>query len=202
MNGLEVLERQFRLDRRNVREGVDPSIDVNDVFVLEAADDVGHRVRLADVAKKRVPFAFSLRRAADEAGDIDEVDGGRHHFGGGKVVDEGIEALVGDGYDTDVRFDGAECVVGRFRLLARERVKKRGLSDVREPDDAYRNAHPSLHVRRAWPRRRFGRALAAPSGWASGSFVSSRWGGSDFGCWSDTSPSRFGHTARAIVRGS
>ena len=56
---------------------VDLAGDVDDVVVLEAAHHVGDRVDLADVGEELVAEALALRRAGDEAGDVDELDRGR-----------------------------------------------------------------------------------------------------------------------------
>src|SRR5690606_26869184 len=71
LDRLEVLEAELGLDGRDVSDGVDAVLDVDDVLVLEAADDVRDRVDLADVGQELIAEALALRGATDEAGDVD-----------------------------------------------------------------------------------------------------------------------------------
>ena len=56
------------------RDRIDLAGDVHDVGVLEAAHDMRDRVGLADVREELVAEALALRRARDEARDVDELD--------------------------------------------------------------------------------------------------------------------------------
>ena len=79
LDGREVGERQLGVDRLDVRDRVHVARDVDDVVVDEAAHDVRDRVGLADVGEELVAEALALRRARDQAGDVDELDHRRHH---------------------------------------------------------------------------------------------------------------------------
>ena len=70
----EVGERQLDLDGLDVAARVDRAFDVDDVFVLEAADDLHDGVGLADVGEELVAEALALRRAAHESGDVHELE--------------------------------------------------------------------------------------------------------------------------------
>ena len=74
LEAVEVGQHQLGLDRLGVGDRVDPALDVGDVAALEAAQDVDDRVDLADVGEELVAEAFALGRAADQAGDVDELD--------------------------------------------------------------------------------------------------------------------------------
>ena len=76
----EVGERELGVDRLDVGDGIDLARDVHDVVVVEAAHDVRDRVGLADVGEELVAEPFALRRAGDESGDVDELDGRRQHL--------------------------------------------------------------------------------------------------------------------------
>ena len=54
--------------------GIDPALDVGDVAVLEAAQHVDDRIDLADVGEELVAEPFALGGAADQPGDVDELD--------------------------------------------------------------------------------------------------------------------------------
>ncbi len=54
-----------------------------------------------------------------------------------EIFERTAEAVVGDHDDTDVRIDGAEGIVRRFRLAgAGDGVEEGGFSDVREAYDS------------------------------------------------------------------
>ena len=67
---------QLGVDRLEVVLRVHAALDVHDVVVGEAADDLRDRVGLADVREELVAEALALARAADDAGDVDERHGG------------------------------------------------------------------------------------------------------------------------------
>ncbi len=106
-------------------KGVDAAGDVNDLGVVEAADDVADGVGGADVAEELVAEAFAFAGAFDEAGDVDKLHGGGDE---GLGLDEGGdfgETLIGHGNDAGVGVDGAEGVVGGLRLGRGEGVEDR-----------------------------------------------------------------------------
>jgi len=134
--GFEVGEEELGVDDVDVMERVDAAGDVDDLGVVEAADNVTDGVGGADVAEELIAKAFAFAGAFDEAGDVDEL-----HRGG----DEGFwldefgyfgEAGVGNGDDAGVGVDGAEGVVGGLCLGRGEGVEDRGFSDVGEANDS------------------------------------------------------------------
>ena len=62
---VEVGEQQLGLDHLDVALRIDAALDVHDVRIVEAADDVQDRVGLADVGEELVaePLALATRRA-------------------------------------------------------------------------------------------------------------------------------------------
>ena len=73
---------------------------------------------------------FALRRAADEARDVDELDGRRDGLRG---VDERVERRepgVRNRHHAGVRLDGAERIVLRADPRRREGVEERALAAV------------------------------------------------------------------------
>ena len=78
VEGLQVGEDQLGVDRRDVVGRLDLAVDVRDVRVVERPHDLADRVRLADVGEELVAEALPLTRPADDAGNVDERDRGRH----------------------------------------------------------------------------------------------------------------------------
>ena len=135
VHGLEVLQAELGLDRRDVADGVDAVLDVDDVRILETADDVGDGVDLADVGEELVAEAFTLAGAADEACDVDEANRRGQRALGVDDLGQGVDARIGNGDDAHVRLDRAEGVVGRLGVTA-QRVEEGALTDVRKAHDA------------------------------------------------------------------
>ena len=116
LDGLEVFELQLVVDNLLVADGVDAAVDVGDVVVVEAAQDVQDGVGLAYVGKELVAQALALAGAFDQAGDVDNLYRGGHYRTRLAHLDQLGEALVGNGDDAHVGLDGAEGEVCRLRL--------------------------------------------------------------------------------------
>ncbi len=142
LEAVEVGEHQLGLDRLGVGDRIDAALDVGHVAALETAQDVDDGVHLADVGEELVAEAFALGRAADEAGDVDELDLRLDRLRALGDARNLLEALVRDRDAADVRLDRAEGIVGglRRRRLG-QRIEKRGFTDIRQSDDAATKAH-------------------------------------------------------------
>jgi hypothetical protein len=129
--------------------------DVDHVRVVEAADDVGDRRDLADVAEELVAEALAAVGAGDEAGDVDELDGGgddrRDAVALGVEAGQGVEARVRNRDDADVAIDRGEGVVGGLDAGPRDGVEQGALPDVGKTDDA--DSEHGLLLRVVRPRR-------------------------------------------------
>jgi len=84
------------------------------ILVVETAHHVDDGIHVADVAQELVAESFSRTGAFDQAGNVDEFNGGgldllRLDDGG-----EPIHAGIGHLDDSHIGIDGAEGVVGRF----------------------------------------------------------------------------------------
>ena len=130
---LDDLRIPDRIDRRGL---VAALLDVDDVVVLEAPDDVQDRVALADVREELVAEALALRRTLHEARDVRELHGRADHLRALRHLREHVKPLVDDLHDRTVRLDRAERIVLRRRLLLlRERIEQGRLADVRQTYD-------------------------------------------------------------------
>ena len=74
LQALEIGQQQLGLDQLGIAERVDPALDMGDVRVLEAAQHVQDRVDLADGAQELVAQPLALGGAADEAGDVLDLE--------------------------------------------------------------------------------------------------------------------------------
>ena len=87
---------------------------MGDVAVFEATYDLCDSVYLTDVREEFVAETFALCGTFYKACDIDEA----YRCGNGAFrfihFFEFLKTMVGNVYDADIRFDGAERIVGRF----------------------------------------------------------------------------------------
>ena len=127
---LQICQHQLGIDRFDIAERIDAALDVYDVFVLVAADDVQDRIDIAQVAEELISQPFALRRPADQPGDIDQLKNGRDDFLGLDVLIDGREPRIGNRDSADVRLDRAERIVLAGNPRCGERIKERTFSDV------------------------------------------------------------------------
>ena len=66
---------ELGVDDLDVADGIDRTEFVNDVVVLEAADDLNDGIDIADVAEELVAESCTFAGPFDETRDIDKLDG-------------------------------------------------------------------------------------------------------------------------------
>jgi len=81
---------------------------VNDLGIVEAADDMRDGVSGANVPEELVAETLALRRAFDQAGNVDELHGGGHQAFGMDELGDLREPLIRYGDDAGVGVDGAK----------------------------------------------------------------------------------------------
>ena len=109
-----------------------------------AADDVADRVGLADRGQEAVAEPLALGRAANQAGDVVELDRLVEHLRGADGRRDPVEPVVGYGDDRDVGLDRRERVVAGFGAATGQRVEEGRLARVRHTDDA--DLHPPASI--------------------------------------------------------
>ena len=115
---------------------------MSDVAALEAAQHVDDRIDLTDVGEELVAEAFALASAADQPGDVDELDLGLDLLRGLGDLADLVEPRVRHGDAADVRLDRAERIIRRLRSGGfGQSIEKRRFADVRQADDAAAEAH-------------------------------------------------------------
>ena len=125
LNDGKVRERQLRIDDFNIGSRIHFAGHMNNVVVLEAADDMGNGVALTDVGEELIAKAFALARAGNQTGDVDEFDSGRNDFLGMVDFGERLQARVRNLDDAHIGINCAEGVIlsgdARFRQSIEER---------------------------------------------------------------------------------
>jgi hypothetical protein len=106
------------------------------VVVLECADDVHDRVRLANGGEELVAQAFALRCALHQTRDVDELHRGRHHA---LRLDDAFEHRKARVRDIDSAHVGVfrrEWIVRGQHVGRRQCIEQRRFADVRQADDS------------------------------------------------------------------
>jgi hypothetical protein len=123
LDRLEVREREFRVDRLDVVDRVDPARDMRHVVIFETAHDVCDRIGFADVREELVAEPLALRRARHQPRDVDELHGCRNHLRRFHDAGQYVESRIRHRHDADVRVDGAEGIVLRRDLGRGQRIE-------------------------------------------------------------------------------
>ena len=129
-DGFEVLDLQLGIDDLLVAHGVNGTVHVGHVIVVEAAEHMDDGISLADVGKELVAQSFTLAGTFYEAGDIHNLHGGGDDTSRVYQLGQLGESLVGYGDNTHVGFDCTEGEVCRLRLGVRQTVEKGRLTHV------------------------------------------------------------------------
>ncbi len=112
LDGLEVFELELVVDYLHVAHRVYRGVDVRDVVVVETAQHVKDGVRLTDICEELVAKPLPFRGSLYEAGDVYDLDRGRHNRAGFAHLHKFVETAVRHGYHAHVGLYGAERKVG------------------------------------------------------------------------------------------
>ena len=104
-------------------------------------------VAVAYVGEELVAETFAFGSATDEACDVNNLDGGRHHACWTLYLDEFGKAFVGDGDDADVGLYGAEGEIGGLGFSVAQAVEECRLAHVGESYYTTLEAHFQLRVK-------------------------------------------------------
>eukprot|EP00050_Salpingoeca_kvevrii_P006140 m.287666 g.287666 ORF g.287666 m.287666 type:complete len:428 (+) comp11824_c0_seq1:272-1555(+) len=144
---LQILLAELLLDRVEVADGVNAVVNVDDGVVIKSTDYVVDAVHSANVRKKGIAQTGALRGALDEAGNVGNVEPGRHP-GRSPDTDKIVKALVWNSTASLVGVDGAEGKVGCLgNARAAQQVEEAALAHVGQPHNAH--AQRVLHAPKA-----------------------------------------------------
>ena len=137
----QVGEHQLEFDRVDVAARIDRTLDMGDVRRFEAANDVEDGVDRADVAEELISESLTLGGAFHQAGDVEDLYGGRDDLLRWNDRFDPREPLVGHRHDAHVRLDRCKWVVGGFCTGCGQSVEEGGLADVGQAHDASLDGH-------------------------------------------------------------
>src|SRR3989344_1395382 len=132
-----ITEQKLEINHLDIFIGLNILIDMQYVRVVKESHYLQNCIRLADVREELVPEPLPFCGTLHEPCDIDKLNRRGNYFLALRQSGERFQSRVGHTHDTDRRVDGAKGIIltGHGRLG--ERIKKRGLPDVRQAYDPY-----------------------------------------------------------------
>ena len=135
LNGAQVSEDKLRLDNVHVLVRIDAALNMNDVGVLEVANNLADSIGVADVCQELVAQALALICALDQASDVHKLNGSWHDTARIDNLGQLLEPCVGHVNDAHVRVDGGKRIVCSQATLAGQRGEQRGFTNVWQAND-------------------------------------------------------------------
>jgi hypothetical protein len=111
IHDLEIGQRQFRVDRDEVIDGVQRIRCARHIARLEDSHHMDKRIRFPHVVKEAVSQSLAARRSFDQPRDVHELDNRSHLVARRKHLVESVQASVGDLDYSDIGVDRAERVL-------------------------------------------------------------------------------------------
>lgn len=121
LDELDILDAQLLADDGQITDGVDITLDVNDLRIIETTDDLEDGIDGANVRQKGVTETGTGGGTAGQTGDIIDGQVGRHLRLGLVVFAQPVEPVIGD---DDTGFFGVDGGIGEVGG-----VTQRGLGD-------------------------------------------------------------------------
>lgn len=133
LDKLNILDPQLLVDDNQIPNGVDVTLDVNNLSIIEAPNDLEDGIDGTDVRQERVTQTGTSRGTTGQTGDIIHSQVGGNHGLGLVVGAEPVEALIRDDDTSFFRVDGGKGEVGGVtqRRLG-DGLEECGLADVGE----------------------------------------------------------------------
>eukprot|EP00906_Rhabdomonas_costata_P001862 RCo002967 len=135
---LLVLLHQLRVDNLQVPDGVNLTLHVGDVGVVEHPNHVVDPIHGLDVRQEGIAQALPLSGPLHQPGNVHHGEVCRDLAGGLVELAQPQEAFIGDVNPRLRGVDGAERIVLRRNAGLRQHVKEAGLPDIGHPHNSNR----------------------------------------------------------------
>jgi len=112
LDGFHIREDELRIHHFDIVDGIDDSVDMNDVGIFKTAYDVNDRLDFSDVTQKPVAQTFRRGLLLSQDGDIEKRHGRMGPFRRVEHVRQSLEPFIGHGDDADIGIDSTERIVG------------------------------------------------------------------------------------------
>lgn len=135
LDELDILDAQFLADDVQITGGVDVTLDVNNLSIVEATNDLEDGIDSTNVRQESVAETGTSRSTTSKTSDIVDGQVGGDLGLGLVLLAQPVEALVGDEDARLLRVDGSIGEVGRVTEGALGNgLEERRLADVGETD--------------------------------------------------------------------
>ena len=115
---LDILDAELFADDLEITDGIDITLDVDDLGIVEATDDLEDGVDGANVGQERVTETSTGGGTTGQTGDVVDGQVGRNLGLGLVLLAEPVEALIGDDDTGLFGVDGSVGEVGRVTEVA------------------------------------------------------------------------------------
>lgn len=115
---LEVLDAELLVDDLQITDGVDVTLDVDDLGIVEATNDLEDGIDGANVRQERVTETGTGRSTAGQTSDVVDCEVGRDLGLGLVLLAQPVEAVIGDDDTGLFGVDGSVGEVGRVTEVA------------------------------------------------------------------------------------
>jgi hypothetical protein len=141
------------VDDIQVANGVDLTLNVNDLLVVEDSKALEDTIHCTNVGKEGIAKPFSSMRVTYESSDVGDLEAqgsvkeshaqltygkvGRHFLGRLEVAAKSVKSVIRDSAATLVRVDGAEREVLRRDGHVGEDIEHSRLADIRQTNNTH-----------------------------------------------------------------
>ena len=141
---LHIRHNQLQIDGLNVALRVNAALNMNDVRVVKAANNMHDGIHFSDMRQELVAQAFALGCTAHQTGNVNKFYNSRNGLGRLIHFAQLIQTFIRHAYHADIRVDGAERIIRRLRAGIRDGIEQGALSHVRQSDNT------NFHVLRSF----------------------------------------------------
>jgi hypothetical protein len=135
LNKLDILDPQLLADDGQITNGIDITLDVDDLSIVEAPDDLEDGIDSTNVGKESISQTSTSRGTAGQTGDIIHGQVGGNLRLGLVVFTKPVESLI---RDDDPSLFGVDSGIGEVGRVTQRRLgdglEERRLADIGQTD--------------------------------------------------------------------
>jgi hypothetical protein len=135
LNKLDILDPQLLADDGQITNGIDITLDVDDLSIVEAPDDLEDGIDSTNVGKESISQTSTSRGTAGQTGDIIHGQVGGNLRLGLVVFTKPVESLI---RDDDTSLFGVDSGIGEVGRVTQRRLgdglEERRLADIGQTD--------------------------------------------------------------------
>lgn len=127
-----ILLQQLLTDNVHITAGIDVSLHVSDILVIEAAEHVENGIHSTNVGKESISQTSTLGSALHQSSNIGNLKNSIDNALGLESLDQIIKTVIGNGHTSNVGVDRAERIILSRNLFIRDCEEQHTFSLDRE----------------------------------------------------------------------